>query len=61
MMKNSIIGEHKFKEGDVVVDRTRPTQKLVVERYLDHIYYCKDQGNPKLKELVYLERELLPI
>ena len=51
--------ESKFKEGDVVVDRARPTQKLVIERYLDQIYYCKDQENPKLKELVYLERDLI--
>lgn len=54
-----MITENKFKEGDVVVDRSRPTQKLVIERYLDQIYYCKDQENPKLKELVYLERDLI--
>jgi hypothetical protein len=59
MMKSKIVAESKFKEGDVVVDRTRPTQKLVIDRYLDQVYYCKDQKNPKLKELVYLERELI--
>lgn len=53
-----MIMENKFKEGDVVVERNRPTQKLVVDRYLNQIYYCKDQENSKLKELVYFERDL---
>jgi hypothetical protein len=51
--------ENKYKQGDVVVERNRPTQKLVINRYLDHIYYCSDQENPKAKELVYFERELI--
>ncbi len=54
-----MIIENKYKQGDVVVDRTRRSQKLVVGRYLNKIYYCKDQENSSLKELVYFERELI--
>jgi hypothetical protein len=53
--------ENKYKAGDVVYDRMRPLQKLVVRRYLNQIYYCKAQENANRKELVYFERELLPI
>jgi hypothetical protein len=51
--------ENKFKEGDVVVERTRPTQKLVVGRFLNQIYYCRAQENSNQKELVYFERDLI--
>lgn len=57
-MKSKMIVENKFKEGDIVVERNRPTQKLVIDRYLNQIYYCRDQENSKLKELVYFERDL---
>lgn len=52
--------ENKFKEGDVVYERTHPTQKLIIGRYADRVYYCKALENPTRKELVYFERELLP-
>lgn len=36
-----------------------PTQKLLIRRYVDRIYYCKIQKDPAHKELVYFERELM--
>lgn len=55
-----MINESKYKKGDVVYERTHPTQKLVVGRYADRVYYCLAQENPNRRELVYFERELLP-
>jgi len=55
-----MINESKYKKGDVVYERTHPTQKLVVGRYADRVYYCLAQENPTRRELVYFERELLP-
>ena len=52
--------ENKYKNGEVVFDRIRPTQKLVIRGYLNGIYYCKCQESRNRKELVYFERELLP-
>jgi hypothetical protein len=51
--------ENKFKEGEVVVAKVAPALKLVIRRYVDHIYYCKVQEDPTRKELVYFERELM--
>ncbi len=51
--------ENKYKEGDIVSAKEDPTKKLVIRRYVDRIYYCKTQGEPDAKELVYFERELV--
>jgi hypothetical protein len=56
-MKN----ENKYKEGEVVQAKVNPSQNLVVRRYVDRIYYCKIQKDPTHKELVYFERELMPL
>ncbi len=53
--------ENKFKEGEVVKERIRPTQKLIITRHINKLYYCKIEENPNLKELVYFERELMPV
>lgn len=50
--------ENIFKEGDVVFAKVNPSLALVVRRYVHHIYYCKRQDHPEMKELVYFEREL---
>jgi len=50
--------ENIYKEGEVVFDRTRPTQKLIVRRVVGNIYYCVDLVNPLRKLLVFLERDL---
>lgn len=50
--------ENKYKEGDIVNERVRPSQKLIVSRLMNKIYYCKIQENPDRKELVFFEREL---
>jgi len=51
--------ENKYKEGEVVYERTNPTRKLIIGRYMDGLYYCKLQESKKQKELVYFERELI--
>ncbi len=50
--------ENKYKEGDIVNDRVRPSQKLIINRHMNNIYYCKIQENPRRKNLVFFEREL---
>jgi uncharacterized protein YodC (DUF2158 family) len=51
--------ENKYKNGEVVIERIRPTLKLMVSRYVNGIYYCLIQERDSKKELVYLERELV--
>ncbi len=51
--------ESKYKNGEIVRERIRPTMKLMVSRYVNGIYYCFIQERNSKKELVYLERELV--
>ncbi|MEQ9378615.1 MAG: hypothetical protein RIG68_25730 [Imperialibacter sp.] len=51
--------EGKFKVGDLVVEKIRPGQKLIVSRYATNVYYCKMMEDLSRKELVFHERELL--
>lgn len=50
---------NSYEPGDVVYAKINPTLKLVIRRYIDQVYYCKVQDDPKHKELVYYERELV--
>lgn len=58
-LKNMVIPENKFKEGEIVYAKENPTQRLLVRRYVDRIYYCKIYDDPNQKELVFFERELM--
>ncbi len=50
--------ENTFKEGEVVFERIRPNQKLIVKHFTNKMYYCQAEENPNRKELIYMEREL---
>jgi hypothetical protein len=56
---NILVMLNKYKEGDTVFAKENPTCKLIVRRYVDTIYYCREQKAPEGKELVYFERELI--
>ncbi len=56
MKKSSM--ENRFKEGDIVVERTRPSSKLVVTRCDGSLYYCRHVEFSKRKVLVYFDRDL---
>ena len=51
--------ENKFKSGEIVIERIRPSLKLIVSRYVNGIYYCLIEERSSKKELVYFERELV--
>jgi hypothetical protein len=49
----------KYKTGDVVIERIRPTNKLIIVRWDNGVYYCRPTwGDGRRKGLVYLERDL---
>jgi hypothetical protein len=50
--------ENKFKAGDIVYERIRPSQKLIISGYAGAIYNCTVQENQRRNALVYFEREL---
>jgi len=51
--------ENKYKSGEIVIERIRPSLKLAVSRYVNGIYYCLIQERESKRELVYFERELV--
>jgi hypothetical protein len=51
--------EQKFKQGEVVYERVRPTQKLIITNHSGMLYYCIAEEHPNRKELVFTERELV--
>lgn len=50
--------EAKFKTGDIVYERVRPSQQLIIKRYVDLLYYCATPERSHGKTLVFFEREL---
>jgi len=53
--------EHRYKNGEVVEERVRPGQKLMVSRFFNHLYYCRAMEGKNRKELVYYENDLIAI
>ncbi len=51
--------EGKFKSGDIVYTKVNPEVKLIVRLYYRRIYYCTFAEDPKKKEVVFFERELV--
>jgi uncharacterized protein YodC (DUF2158 family) len=51
--------ENRYKSGEIVIERIRPSLKLTVSRYVNGIYYCLIQERESKRELVYFERELV--
>lgn len=50
--------KNHFSTGEIVVDRIRPSQRLMITRFANQLYYCKVEENTNRKELVYLEGDL---
>ncbi|WP_370086876.1 hypothetical protein [Ekhidna sp.] len=50
---------NKYNVGDTVTAKSATSQKLVIRRYIDQVYYCQVKDDPEKKELVYYERELV--
>jgi hypothetical protein len=48
-----------YKEGSFITAKEAPECRLVIQRYLGRIYYCKAVDNPNGKLLAYFERELI--
>ncbi|GAB3528543.1 hypothetical protein GCM10027443_06600 [Pontibacter brevis] len=53
--------ENLFPIGSEVFAKVNPDLKLTIRQYLKRIYYCTVNSNPSQKDLVYYERELIPI
>jgi hypothetical protein len=50
--------ENKYIKGQVVYALVKPSEKLLIRRYVDRVYFCKIQSDLNIKEKVFFEREL---
>jgi len=50
--------KNRFEDGDVVFERIRPSQKLIISSFANGLYYCKLLGCRVKRTFVYFEREL---
>jgi hypothetical protein len=48
-----------YKEGTFITAKADAECKLIIDSYIDRIYYCKAVNNPNGKLLAYFERELI--
>ncbi|MEJ8803893.1 hypothetical protein [Pontibacter sp. H249] len=53
--------DNNFPIGSDVFAKVNPGLKLTIRQYLKRIYYCTVKGNSSQKDLVYFERELIPV
>ena len=53
--------KNKYQEGEWIYEKANPSIDLIIRRYIDNIYYCNRKEEPEEKELVYFERQILPI
>jgi hypothetical protein len=53
--------ENTFPIGTEVFAKVNPDLKLTIRQYLKRIYYCTINSNPAHRDLVYFERELMPV
>ncbi len=56
--KTVLTMENIYKLGEVVCERVRPNQKLIITRQNGKVYHCVPQENRKRKPLVFLARDL---
>ena len=51
--------DHLYEDASFIFAKARPDCKLVINRYLNRIYYCYAVDDPNKKLLAYFERELI--
>ncbi|MEK6482110.1 hypothetical protein WJR50_31510 [Catalinimonas sp. 4WD22] len=56
-MKKNIV-DNKYQEGQEVFAIKDPSERLLIRRYVDRIYYCGFPDHPERNELALFEREL---
>jgi hypothetical protein len=48
-----------YKAGTFMTAKINPESKLIINEYLDRVYFCSAVDDPTKKRLAYFERELI--
>jgi hypothetical protein len=59
-MRELITTDNLFRVGTLIKARVEPDLQLKIMSYNQRIYYCGVVSDPKRKQLVFYERELIP-
>jgi hypothetical protein len=59
-MRELITTDNLFRVGTLIKAKEYPDLQLKIMSYNQRIYYCGIVSEPKRKELVYYDRELIP-
>jgi hypothetical protein len=49
-----------YLAGTFITAKSDPNSTLIINRYLNRIYYCEAVNDPTHKLLAFFERELIP-
>jgi hypothetical protein len=60
-MRQEIKNDNIYKVGTFISAGEAPDVKLIIMSYQQRIYYCEVVGKPDKKQLVYFEKELIPL
>jgi hypothetical protein len=58
-MKDVINSDNLYKEGSIICAKVDPSVKLVITKYRQRIYYCKEVDRSEKNNYVYFENELI--
>lgn len=50
-----------YETGTLIAAKVDPSVQLRIVKYYQRIYYCAIVGDEMAKQLVYFERELIPL
>lgn len=59
-MPDPVNNDNIYPVGTMIFAREQPSLKLVIEQYMQRIYYCRVLSQPGAKQIPYFEKELIP-
>jgi hypothetical protein len=59
-MPVAVNDDNIYAVGTMIFAKEKPDLKLVIEQYMQRIYFCRVLGQPDTKQIPYFEKELIP-
>lgn len=59
-MPNPINDDNIYPVGTMIFAREKPDLKLIIEQYMQRIYFCRVLNPPGTNQIPYFEKELIP-
>lgn len=59
-MPNPVNNDNIYPVGTMIFAWEQPNLKLVIEQYMQRIYFCRVLDQPGTKQIPYFEKELVP-